>query len=602
MFHVKHIYDMKKIFQDTDLGIPYTNRVNRFVVDSAKSLLGINRINTLYNAAYTDDGVSFAARAIRELAINCQVTKGGLDNIPASGPFIVIANHPHGALDGLLLADIVVRRRPDTKFLGNFLLEKVEPMRNMVLQVNPFDNKAGKNVSGIRAAQNHLKQGGGLIIFPAGEVSTYYNGFSICEDKEWSASIMKFIKGMQVEVLPIHISGSNSRKFHIIGKLHPMLRTVRLPLELLNKTNKKISVNIGTTISIKRQGQLNTIEQYRDYLRANVYYMMGSELEPKKKKSKKIAPVAAPVAAPPKDLKTVIAEINALPKHCRLFAVGVYDVLYCDSQLIPNTFKEVCRLRELTFRMIGEGTNMAEDKDDYDSYYQHLIIWHNEQKCIVGAYRVGMGKDILAKRGIEGFYTNSLFEYSSKFADILGRSIELGRSFVVPEFQKQTKPLMLLWQGILMILLRNPEYQYLLGPVSVSSNYSTKAKRLIINYFKGHRWNAELAKMVIPRNGTKELGSVKVNTSLLKNIDDINLIDKLIIDLDYDKTPLPVLLRKYLQLGSTVLGFNIDPNFNDSLDVLTLLDVKLVPSSTLDLLSKQLGVDVREVERLKGRG
>lgn len=597
---------MKKIFQDTDLGIPYTNRINRFVVDRAKSLLGIDKLNKLYNTAYTDDGVSFAARAIKELAIDCRITKGGIDNIPKSGPFIVIANHPHGALDGLLLADIVVRQRPDAKFLGNFLLEKVEPMREMFLPVNPFDSKAGRNVSGIRAAHNHLKQGGGLIIFPAGEVSTYYNGFSICEDKEWAASIMKFIKGAEVEVLPIHISGSNSRKFHIIGKIHPMLRTVRLPLELLNKTNKTIMVNIGSTISIKRQGQLKTIEQYRDYLRANVYYMMGSELEPKKKKvkeEKRVKSVAEvkQVATEPKDLKAMVAEMKGLPKRCRLLTAGAYEVLFCEANEMPNTFKEICRLRELTFRMVGEGTNQDEDRDGYDNYYKHLVIWHGEQQCVVGAYRVGMGKQILAERGIEGFYTNSLFEYSSKFADILGRSIELGRSFVVPEFQKQTKPLLLLWQGILMILLRNPEYQYLLGPVSVSSSYSNKAKVLIINYFKEHRWNPELAKMVIPRNGTKELGAVKVNTSLLKNIDDINLIDKLIIDLDYDRTPLPVLLRKYLQLGSMVLGFNIDPNFNDSLDVLTLLDVRQVPEGMLDMLSKELGVSRSEVEGLRRR-
>lgn len=584
---------MKKIISNKDLGIPYTNRFNRFLVDMASKNLGLDRLNELYNSAYNFKGVDFAAKVLQNLDVSTIISSNAVTNIPKSGPFIVIANHPHGALDGLLLADIVVRARPDTKFMGNFLLEKVEPMREMFLSVNPFNGKVSRNIPGIRSALNHLKEGNGLIIFPAGEVSTYYNGFSICEDKEWSGAIMKFIKRARVPVIPLYISGKNSRKFHFYGKIHPLLRTVRLPLELLNKKNRSVEISIGTSISLHRQDELKTMEQYRDYLRANVYYLICDKQEKIVAKESK-NPVTVESIIAPIEAEVMERELSGLPDRCRLLDVGEYKLYHCTSGEIHETLKEICRLREIVFRNIGEGTNRAEDRDDYDKFYEHLFIWHAQKRCIVGAYRVGFGAKIMNEYGIDGFYTNSLFEYSSKFSDTLSQSIELGRSFVTIEFQKSTKPLMMLWQGIMMILLNNPQYRYLLGPVSMSNSYSLRARALTVNYIKEHCWNDKLAKMVIPRNGTQSLSKLKINTSLLKNIEQIGLIDKLIVDMDANRTPLPVLLRKYLQLRATVLSFNIDPNFNDSLDTLILLDIHTVPHTMLDMLSKDMkDVDVK---------
>lgn len=582
---------MNKIINDNDLGIPCTNAVNRAVVDFAKSLLGLNRLNELYDKLFKYQGVEFAHQLLRELDIKVDVKTTSLDNIPETGAFIAIANHPHGALDGILLADLIVRKRRDTKFMGNFLLEKVEPMREMFLSVNPFNSKAARNVPAIRTALLHLQEGGGLIIFPAGEVSTYYNGFSICEDKEWDNAIVKFIQVAKVPVLPLYISGKNSLKFHLVGKVHPKLRTVRLPLELLNKVGRKIDIIIGSTVSVKRQGELKGIIQFRDYLRANIYFMMKTDAKkPIIQPSPQVQEVALAVNS-----SEIEREIMALDPTLKLFTTGDVETYCSPACNIKSTLKEICRLREVAFRLVGEGTNRSEDVDKFDSYYHHLFLWHKVEKRVIGAYRVGFGDKILDEHGIEGFYTNTLFEYSSKFAEVLGSSIELGRSFIIPEYQKRTKPLMMLWQGILTILLKYHNYQYLLGPVSMSNSYSNTAKLIAINYIKQHHWSPELAKMVIARNGIKQILNQRLNMKLLANISDINLIDKLIIDIDVYNTPLPILLRKYLQLGGVVLSFNVDAAFNDSLDALLLLDISKVPHNTIEMLSKEYNIE--EVSR-----
>ena len=574
---------MHKVFSENDLGIPYTNGFNRLVVNGIKKMLGLDRLNELYNASYCENGVDFAAKVLDNLSLSYEV-RGGLENIPAQGAFVAIANHPHGALDGLLLADLIVRRRPDSKFMGNFLLERVEPMRDMFLKVNPFDARARRNISGVRAALEHLKNGGGLILFPAGEVSTYYNNLTHCEDKPWAESMMRFIKNAGVEVLPIYISGTNSRKFHFYGKIHPSLRTVRLPLELLNKSNKKINIRIGAPVSKHRQKYLPDLQQYSNYLRANVYYLEEiPEVNPSATKAMSGDQAIAKGCA-----KGVLAaEIASLAQKCKIMSVGTMELYLCDYGDIPHIMNEIARLREYTFRNIGEGTGRSEDRDEFDKSYRHLFIWESHKQEIVGAYRLGMGREILQRSGIEGFYSYTLFEYSSKFRTILENCIELGRTFIVPEYQRQNKPLMLLWQGILQILTANSDYRYLLGSVTMSNSYSTKAKVLMVNYFKEHHWDKTLAKMVVPRNGIGALAKVKINTALLKNIDDIALIDKLIIDLDSNNMAMPVLFKKYLSQGSKFIGFNVDHDFNDCLDGLAILDVRNIPMDTIKMLEKR---------------
>lgn len=583
---------MKKLIGDNDLGIPYTNKVNRMIVHVTKSILGLNKLNALYEKVSHLSGVDCAAKVLSELRVTVDVSSDSLDNIPETGPFILISNHPHGALDGLIMIDRIARLRPDVKFLGNFLLSQIEPLHDFFLEVNPFNQAASRNITGIRKAWEHIAAGNGLIIFPAGEVSTYQSGFSKLEDKEWELSMMKFIRKAQIPVIPAFIGGQNSFQFHLYGKIHPMFRTARLPLELINKHDRNVKIEIGAPISVHLQDSIDGESVYNDYMRASVYYLSARFINNKPVKSKPKKSVFQTVVLPVVDeisderVGVISREIEQLKSEYRILDITNF-VLYCaPASDIPEVLIEIGRLREITFREVGEGTNRAIDVDNFDEYYQHLFIWDSVSRVIVGAYRIGFGDEILKNRGFEGFYVHSLFEFSSKFSEILRSTIELGRSFIRKEYQRQAKPLMLLWRGILSILLKHPSYQYLIGPVSISENYSLASRLLTINYIKEHYWNAQLAKQLIPRSGLKKLSNVHIDTHLLKNIHDISLVEKIISDLDSSHDKLPVLLKRYLQLNGTVIGLNIDASFNNSLDALLLLDITKVPSESIKLLTR----------------
>lgn len=612
--------EMKKLVDNSDLGIPYTTMLNKAVVKIAQSMLGINKINSLYAEASDKVGVEFAQSILDQLGIVAETDAGRLDFIPKRGPFILIANHPHGALDGLLLMVLVAYIRPDVKFLGNFLLTKIDTLNEFFLPVDPFDAKNSRNISGVRRAVEHLKGGAPLVIFPAGEVSTYQKGFGKIEDKPWSKSVVKLILQSGVPVVPVYIEGHNSLIFHLLGKIHPMLRTVRLPLELTNKKGRSVSVVFGSAVSAKQLKDIGDVKMVSDFLRANVYCLRSvlvdefvseeeeeqrrvaiQRLRLRKKRKRRAGRGLASELVEPVDPVLLGRELDAIADRRMLIRVGDMCLFCAPTADIPLCMREIARLREVTFRAVGEGTLLEMDSDRYDDLYEHLFIWDAERQAIAGAYRIGFGDVLLDNRGFEGFYTYTLFEFSRHLSDVLRESIELGRSFVVPEYQRRSQTLLLLWRGILQVLLRNPSYRYLMGPVSMSGGYAMAAKWLLIDYIKTNHWNAELAKYVVPRNGIGELGRPVVDQELIKGVVSAEEIDKLIRDVEPSRQGMPVLMKKYLQLGGRVMGFNIDPLFNDALDAMLVLDLCDVPKEKIDMVAREFaGEDVYERFRAIG--
>lgn len=612
---------MKKLVDNSDLGIPYTTVLNKAVVKLAQSMLGINKINHLYAEASALEGVEFAQAILDQLDIVVESDASRLDFIPKTGPFVLVANHPHGALDGLLLMVLVARIRPDVKFLGNFLLTKIDTLNDFFLPVDPFDAKNGRNISGVRKAVEHLKGGSPLVVFPAGEVSTYQKRFSKVEDKPWSKSIVKLILQTGVPVVPSYIDGRNSLIFHLLGKIHPMLRTVRLPLELTNKKGQSVSVAFGSPVSAKMLKDIGSVDMVSDFLRANVYCLrsvltdtaaleedtealrratlMRLRLRKKRKQAVAKSPVSEVVQAV--DPILLGRELDSIAAERMLVRVGDMCLFCAPTSDIPLTMREIARLREVTFRAAGEGTQLELDSDEYDDLYEHLFIWDAEKQAIAGAYRIGFGDVLLDNRGFEGFYTYTLFEFSRHLNDVLRQSIELGRSFVVPEYQRRSQTLLLLWRGILHVLLRNPSYRYLMGPVSMSGGYAMAAKWLLIDYIKTNHWNADLAKYVVARNGVGALGRPALDAELIRGIVSAEEIDKLIRDVEPSGQGMPVLMKKYLQLGGRVMGFNIDPLFNDTLDAMLVLDLCDVPKDKVDMVAREFaGEDVYERFRAVG--
>jgi putative hemolysin len=477
--------------------------------------------------------------------------------------------------------------------MANFLLKKIVPIKDYFLGVNPFESRKDiSSAGGLKEALRHLSEGKPLGLFPAGEVSAYQADSNTIEDKEWSASVLKLIRKANVPVIPIYFKGSNSFLFQILGMIHPMLRTVKLPSELLNKKNRVIKLRVGGVISVKTQNSFSDLRQYGKFLRAKTY-LLGSSLEVKKfflktqKAVKRVEPIVAAT-----ELEVLKKEVDRIREDFLLFSMKNYSVFCAPTMKIPNILNEIGRLREITFRAVGEGTNRSIDLDEFDLYYYHLFIWDEEENCIVGAYRVGKGKDIVDRYGVKGFYINSLFKIRKGLLPVLYESIELGRSFVVEEYQRKPLPLFMLWKGILYFLIKNPEYRYLIGPVTISGKYTKVSKELIMKFIMRNCWNTELASCISPRSKYRVVThDPGVDVMVDASGDDIAVLDRLIGDIEPSCDKLPVLLKKYISLNGRIIGFNIDPKFNMCLDGLLILDLFEVPMNTIESLSKEINDD-----------
>jgi putative hemolysin len=554
-------------------------------------ILRFNKLNKIYEQIASKSGIEFIDEIIRILEFNIEFDTQELKKVPASGPLIVVANHPFGGFDSLLLIKYLSIVRSDVKVIGNFLLQKVNPVSEFFINSEFPDsrqaNECGSHSAETTEAISHLQNGGVLCLFPAGELSTY-GTFETITDQVWQFPVVKFIKKAQVPVLPVYFQGTHSRLFHLIAKLHPSLRQVRLPSELLSKKHKNLKIRIGSAIKVEEQDKFCDIYQFGRFIRAKTF-SMESKLEVKRFFNYNLKPQSKPepvIEAVPKE--SLLSEIQKIKQQHILFNLKNYTVYCAPSVEIPHILNEIGRLREITFREVGEGTNRPIDIDEFDLYYHQMFIWDEEEERIVGAYRIGKGKEIMEQYGKRGFYLHSLFRIDDHFGPVLNESLELGRSFVIKDYQRKPLPLFLLWKGILYFLLKNPEYRYLIGPVSISNNYSKISKSLIISFIMRYHLDWKMARYVKPRNSFKfKTDNPDINI-LMENMErDINRLDKAIGDLDELNSGLPVLLKKYIKQNAKIVAFNIDPKFNNCLDGLIILDVNDVPKNTIEALSKE---------------
>lgn len=557
-------------------------------------MLRINKVNKLYSSIAHLNGIEFIDSLIKELKITYEINEEEINRIPKNGAFITVSNHPYGGIDSMLLVKNITKVRPDFKVLANFLIQRVEPVKEYVLPVNPFQDRKHikSSLAGIKYAFKHLEDGYPLGVFPAGEVSSYNLETVGISDRQWQPSVLKMIKKAAVPIVPVYFQGTNSRLFHLLGLIHPSLRTVRLPSELFNKKNKVVRIRIGNPITVKEQSEFNDIERYGRFLRTKTY-ALGSALEvqkffkPRIFKSTKVEEIVSPVSP-----EKIQEEIDNIREKYLLFGSGDYEVFCAPSYCLPSIMNELGRLREITFRSVGEGTNRSMDIDEFDLYYHQLFIWDKKEKVIVGAYRVGKGMDIMLEYGIKGFYIQSLFKINHRFYPVLRESLELGRSFILNEYQRKPLPLFLLWKGILYFLIKNPEYRYLIGPVSISNRFSEFSKGMIIRFIMQNYYNYEFAKYIRPRKKFHVPGHEDFDTDIIiESSTDLNKFDRFIKDVEISGYNMPVLLKKYLKQNGKIIGFNIDPLFNNALDGLLILDLFDVPMETISSLSKEIEDD-----------
>ncbi|MBW8362228.1 MAG: lysophospholipid acyltransferase family protein [Kaistella sp.] len=582
------------------------------LVAAAMRLTKIDEVNKLYDKLKEKSGKDFFDSFVRERDLKYIVFKEDLAKIPKKGPFILVSNHPLGAIDGILMCKILTEIRPDFKIMGNFLLEKIKPMEPFVIPVNPFENRkeVRNSATGMRATLQHLQEGGCVGIFPAGEVSNKNNEFSEILDKTWEKPALKLIKMAKVPVVPMYFHAKNSNIFYRISKLHADLQTMMLPAEMMHKREKPIRIRIGKPVPVKTMDDHESVEELGEFLQ-NKIYMLKSYYEKRKSIAEQLKlpnlKLNFPLMkeenvvqniideTPQEDLVLEIEKLHKSEKM--LFQNGCYEVFFVAYDEIPSIMREIGRQRELTFRAIGEGSNLPFDLDEYDKHYHHLFLWDSAAKRLVGAYRMALGSEVMKKYGIEGFYISSLFEFDPELQPFFRKVIEMGRAYISQEYQQKPLPLFLLWRGIVHVCLRNPEHKFLMGGVSISDKFSSFSKSLMIEFMRSHYYDSAVAQYIHPKKEFKvKLKDRDKNLFFDEVESDLNKLDKIIDDLEPEMR-LPVLIKKYIKQNAKVISFNVDPNFNDAIDGLMYIRISELPESTIKPVLEEMSEHIcREQE------
>lgn len=576
----------------------------RMIQGPLEKVMSLSRINHIYDMIQAqkqtgDNADDFFQLCMNLLNIRYTVSDVDLAKIPSKGPVMIVANHPFGGAEAIVMAKLLLNIRPDIKFLGNYLLTRIDEIKDYVIPVEPFGRQESirLNTAALKRSIQWLKSGGVLVTFPAGEVSHIHLSRMRVVDKKWNPFAGAVIRHAKPRVVPIYVRGRNSVAFNIAGLIHPRLRTAMLPHELVNKRNKAIDLNIGTPICWKKLSSFHENTELIDYLRFKTYFLrhrynrtmffrMKSDAPGKKLINK--CPVMPPVS-----IFWLRRDISKLSPENLLLEQSDHAVYVARSDQIPNVLNEIGRLRELAFRDVHEGTGRYVDLDQFDTHYLHLFLWNRSRNEVVGAYRLGLVDRILEKQGPRGLYTHTLFRFRPGFLEQMKSSLEIGRSFIRSEYQKKYGSLLMMWQGIGRFVALHPQYRILFGPVSISDDYQSVSRNLMVQFLKHHRTDARLSDGVSPRSPyyCRRFGPSGM-LSVISHEDDMEEISLLVSEIERDGKGIPVLLKHYLKLNARIIAFNIDKKFSNVVDGLIKVDLMQTDSRMLD---RFMGVEGRKM-------
>ncbi len=556
-------------------------RLFSFVKSPIERVFSLDTLNEVYRGVRRRvRHKHFFDATLDELRVQYAVSEADLARIPREGPLLVVANHPFGGLEGIILGSLLNSVRKDVKVLGNYLLHVIPEIRPHLIALNPFGGKSASraNIGALREAIKLLRSGGALITFPAGEVSSLRLDRRRVTDPEWTPHTAALVRHARADVLPVFFEGRNSSFFQVMGMVHPRLRTALLAHELFRRRGNTVQVQIGHPISHRKLLKFGSGPAMTHYMRVKTYFLKNRRPSEKKsiflkfprKKSPHPQEIMPPVPKP-----VLLVELASLPSEQLLVSEKGFDVFYARATQIPRLLLEIGRLRETAFRAVSEGTGKTCDLDVFDRTYLHLFLWNRQDRQLVGAYRLGQIDLLLQSNGAKGLYTNTLFRMKPGFLEQLGPALELGRSFIRPEYQRKYGCLTLLWKGIGRFIISNPHYHVLFGPVSISRDYHTVSKNLIVQFLKDRNRFRDLAKLVKPRNPHrgKRINGV-ARKDLRKTWLSIDDVSALIAEIEHDGKGIPILLRHYLKLNAQLLSFNVDKTFSDVLDGLVVVDLK----------------------------
>ena len=562
------------------IGIPRPKTLwMRHMVDAplrfAERAFGLDRIDAMSREVWEGDpSVPVHERILRATGLEPKIAPGEIERVPLQGPVIVCGNHPYGGADGIAMLVTMLRRRPDTKVLSNGMLSRFPFIADKLILVDPFGgaDAARRNAKSLREALDWLKAGHLVACFPAGEVAAVHWGDWTPTDPPWSTIPARLALKSGAKVVPAWFEGTNRPMFHAAGLIHPRLRTALLPNEFIARCNAEIEMRFGRAIST--EGADTDAESLTRLVRGRSELLRRAAPAPVRA-PQEMAPVATPAASG----EDLAREFAALPGDAVLFRQGEFDVIAVRSTLIPKAMQEIGRLREIAFRAVGEGSGKPFDVDRFDEHYHQLIVWNRERREIVGGYRAGIVSELTkaaAAAGlpaVEGLYTSTLFEFSPRLVEELGDSVELGRSYVRVEYQRQPLPLSLLWKGIGAFMLARG-HRRMFGPVSISNDYNSMSKELIMEFLERHRLSTPFAKLVTPRNPPERRDiACWTDRERAEATSDLLHVERLLEEIERGQRAVPVLLRQYLRLNARLLAFNVDPDFGEVIDALMLVDL-----------------------------
>jgi putative hemolysin len=546
----------------------------RLISAVLERLLGLRAMQTFYDSRpKASNARGFLQHAINYLGVTVACdNRELLNSVPRKGSFLFVANHPLGGLEGIVLARLLMDIRPDLKVLTNELLCRIPELGGFFVGVDVLSGgRAANNLAGIRKLHAHLAGGGALLVFPAGAVATFNIAEGRITDRPWNRLVGQLVNRHHCACLPIQVSGRNSWYFYVAALIHHRLRTALLPRQLVNKNGFPLQLLVGNTIPGEELLALQDAQAITDYLRisTDALAIRSPEAAVAPQKPQRIADDIAQ-----KQLQRIVPTLH----DCRLIEHREFDVYCAPQERLGVLMQQIAIAREFSFRAAGEGTGLDRDSDRFDQHYLHLLLWDKQACRVAGAYRIGLVDEIIRQRGMRGLYTRSLYKYNTDFIRRLGPAVELGRSFIHPDYQRRPAALHLLWRGIGQFIVKHPQYHTLFGSVSISRDYTDIARALIEDAMLANYRAEHFSDKVKPRS-LHRIGNRPWSTDTLKALANIKILSKLIGRCDPGKA-LPVLLRHYLSLNGRLVCFNVHAKFNDALEGLIIVDLRLTEAKT----------------------
>lgn len=509
-----------------------------------------------------------AENETEELLKNTEIiiSPNDLKSLQTTNPAIMVCNRPIGNIEELLLHKAL--RKAGKEII--YTCPQIADFQEIFSGLETTDSL-------IQPKKNEL-----AVSFPAGRISKFQSPAKSFADSKWDKNTLRKIYKMEADTIPAYIRCTNDSLNEWLGIIHPLMRSAYILKAL--KSGKKLTfkLKIGSPVKHREKKDFFNSNHFGRYLRARVY-SLGSALHVKRYY---FQPATAEKIIAPQHKGLLLEEIQALREGNKIGEEGRFEIFLSKAKKMPSIMHEIGRQREITFRAIGEGSNKAIDLDEFDLYYMHLFLWDKEDNQIVGAYRIGAGDYIMQSFGKKGFYLRSLFKIDDKMNPLLRESVELGRSFIIQEYQQQRLPLFLLWKGIYTYLQRYPHFKYIIGPVSISSRYSDLSLSLIKAFVEKHYADKKLSKLVKPRHKFKpNFHGVDSKTLIDETGNDTCKMDRLIADIEPDKLKLPVLLKKYFGQNAKIISFNVDPDFNQTLDGFMVCKIDELPADIVEQFS-----------------